>query len=86
MDLHGKIQKAQVEALWPPVTKHFTGTVVQVTPGCKCNSLSQPRLSRLLSRETVDAPYLQTFKDRLDGALSNLVWREVSLSMAGGDP
>lgn len=68
------------------ITKHFTGTVVQVTPGCKCNSLSQPRLSRLLSRETVDAPYLQMFKYRLDGALSKLVWREVSLSMAGGDP
>jgi len=27
---------------------------------------------------------LEVFKDRLDGALSNLVWWKVSLSMAGG--
>ena len=37
-----------------------------------------------LPREVVDAPSLETFKARLDGALSNLVWWKVSLPMAGG--
>jgi len=31
----------------------------------------------------VDAPFLEAFKARLDGALSSLVWREVSLPIAG---
>jgi len=30
------------------------------------------------------APSLGTFKARLDGALSNLVWLEMSLLLAGG--
>ena len=34
--------------------------------------------NRLLS-EVVDAPSLKAFKARLDGALSSVVWREVSL-------
>mgnify|MGYP001855108949 CR=1 FL=1 len=37
-----------------------------------------------LPSEAVDAPSLEAFKARLDGALSNLVWREVSLSIAEG--
>ena len=37
-----------------------------------------------LPREVVDAPSLEVFKARLDGALSNLVWWKVSLSMAEG--
>jgi len=37
-----------------------------------------------LPREAVDAPSLEVFKARLDGALSNLVWWEVSLLVAGG--
>ena len=37
-----------------------------------------------LPREAVDAPSLKVFKARLDGALVNLVWWEVSLPMAGG--
>ena len=37
-----------------------------------------------LPREMVDAPSLETFKSRLDGALSNLVWLKVSLLAAGG--
>ena len=37
-----------------------------------------------LPREVVDAPSLEGFKARLDGALSNLVWWKVSLPMAGG--
>ena len=38
-----------------------------------------------LPREVVDAPSLEVFKARLDGALSNLVyWKKVSLPMAGG--
>ena len=37
-----------------------------------------------LSREVVDAPCLETFKVRLDGALSNLIWLKMSLLIAGG--
>ena len=37
-----------------------------------------------LPKEVVDAPSLEAFKARLDGALSNLVYREVSLPIAGG--
>jgi len=37
-----------------------------------------------LPREVVEAPPLETFKARLDGALSNLVWLEMSLITAGG--
>ena len=37
-----------------------------------------------LPREVVDAPSLGTFKARLDRALSNLVWVEMSLLTAGG--
>ena len=37
-----------------------------------------------LPREAVDAPSLEVFKARLDGALGSLVWWEVSLPMAGG--
>lgn len=37
-----------------------------------------------LPREAVDAPSLEVLKARLDGALGNLVWWEVSLPMAGG--
>ena len=37
-----------------------------------------------LPTEVVDAPSLETFKARLDGALSNLVWLKMSLLIAGG--
>ena len=37
-----------------------------------------------LPSEAVDAPSLEVFKARLDGALGNLVWWEVSLPVAGG--
>jgi len=37
-----------------------------------------------LHSEFVDAPSLEAFKARLDGAVSNLLWREVSLPTAGG--
>jgi len=37
-----------------------------------------------LPREAVDAPSLEVFKARLDGALNNLVWVKMSLLMAGG--
>ncbi|KAK4829896.1 hypothetical protein QYF61_007288 [Mycteria americana] len=37
-----------------------------------------------LPREAVDAPSLETFKVRLDGALSNLIQLKMSLLMAGG--
>jgi len=35
-------------------------------------------------REVVDAPSLETFKVRLDGALSSLIWLKVSLLTAEG--
>ncbi|GAB0181899.1 hypothetical protein GRJ2_000655200 [Grus japonensis] len=37
-----------------------------------------------LPREVVDAPSLETFKVRLDGALSNLIYLKMSLFIAGG--
>ncbi len=37
-----------------------------------------------LPREVVDAPSLETFKARLDEALSNLIWLGMSLLLAGG--
>jgi len=37
-----------------------------------------------LPREAVDAPSLEVFKARLDGALSNLVQWKMSLPVAGG--
>ena len=36
-----------------------------------------------LPRETVDAPSLEVFKARLDGALGSLSWWNVLLPMAG---
>jgi len=36
-----------------------------------------------LPRKTVEAPSLETFKVRLDEALSNLVWLKMSLLTAG---
>jgi len=36
-----------------------------------------------LPREVVDALSLETFKVRLDGALSNLIWLKMSWLMAG---
>ena len=37
-----------------------------------------------LPKKLVDAPSLETFKVRLDGALSNLIQLKMSLLMAGG--
>jgi len=37
-----------------------------------------------LPRELIDAPSLETFKARLDRALSNLVWLKMSVLTAGG--
>ena len=37
-----------------------------------------------LPREAVDVPSLEAITSRLDGAVSSLVWREVSLPIAGG--
>jgi len=37
-----------------------------------------------LPTEVVEAPSLETFKARLDGALSNLVWLKMFLLTAGG--
>jgi len=37
----------------------------------------------MLLREVVDAPSLETFKAKLDRALSNLIWLKMSLLTAG---
>jgi len=37
-----------------------------------------------LTREVVDAPFLETFKARLHGALRKLIWLKMSLITAGG--
>jgi len=37
-----------------------------------------------LPKEVVEAPSLETFKARLDGALGNPVWLKMSLLTAGG--
>ena len=37
-----------------------------------------------LPREVVEVPSLKTFKARLDGPLSNVVWLKMSLLTAGG--
>jgi len=37
-----------------------------------------------LPREVVDAPSLETFKARLDGALSNLIQLKMPLLIVGG--
>jgi len=36
-----------------------------------------------LPREVIEAPSLETFQAKLDGALSNLVWLKMSLLIAG---
>jgi len=36
-----------------------------------------------LPREVANAPSLETFKARLDRALSNLIWLKMSLLIAG---
>ena len=45
--------------------------------------VTRPEWNRL-PREVGDAPSLETFKVRLDGALSNLILLKMSLLMAGG--
>jgi len=37
-----------------------------------------------LPRDIADAPFLEAFTARLDGALSNLAWLKMSLLTAGG--
>jgi len=37
----------------------------------------------MLPREVADAPSLEAFKVRLDGALSNLIWLKMTLLVAG---
>ena len=39
---------------------------------------------RWLPREAVDAPSLEVFRDRLDGALGSLMWWVAVLPTAGG--
>ncbi|KAK4812606.1 hypothetical protein QYF61_010669 [Mycteria americana] len=50
----------------------------------KCFTLRVVRHWPRLPREVVDAPSLETFKVRLDGALSNLIQLKMSLLLQGG--
>ncbi|KAK4825324.1 LOW QUALITY PROTEIN: hypothetical protein QYF61_026843 [Mycteria americana] len=50
----------------------------------KCFTLRVVRHWPRLPREVVDAPSLEPFQVRLAGALSNLLWLEMSLLVAGG--
>jgi len=50
----------------------------------KFSTLRVVRPWRRLPRELVNAPTLETFKVRLDGALSNLIQLKMSLLTAGG--
>jgi len=50
----------------------------------KLFTMRMVKLWHSLPREAVDAPSLEVFKARLDGALSNLIYWEMSLLMAGG--
>ena len=50
----------------------------------KCFTLRVVRHWPRLPREVVAAPPLETFKARLDGALSNLIQLKMSLLAAGG--
>jgi len=50
----------------------------------KLFSVMVVRLWSRLPREVVNALSLEAFKARLDGAVSNLGWWEVSLPIAGG--
>ena len=50
----------------------------------KCFTLRVVRHWHGLPREVVDVPSLETFKVRVDGALSNLVWLKMALLTAEG--
>ena len=47
-------------------------------------TMSVVRHCNRFPREVVDVPCLEALKARLDGAVSNLGWREVSLTVPGG--
>jgi len=50
----------------------------------KCFTMRVVKHWHRLPREVVDAPSLEIFKARLDGALSNLIELKMSLLIAGG--
>jgi len=54
------------------------------SPTIHVKAVRAVRLWNRLPRAAVGTPSLEVFKARLDGALSNLVYREVSLPIAGG--
>ncbi|KAK4825819.1 hypothetical protein QYF61_002942, partial [Mycteria americana] len=53
-------------------------------PDNNSSAVRSSRTEYILLREVVDAPSLETFKVRLDGALSNLIELKMSLPFAGG--
>jgi len=89
--LKGAYKKA-VERLFTRACRHRTrGNGFKLDEGRfrlgirkKLFSMRVVRHWNRLPREVVDAPSLEMFKARLDGALSNLVLWKVSLLMAGG--
>jgi len=50
----------------------------------KCFTMGVVKEWNGLPRRVVDAPSLETFQVRLDGALSSLIWLKMSLLIAGG--
>ncbi|KAK4812297.1 hypothetical protein QYF61_014083 [Mycteria americana] len=57
---------------------------VRLDIGKKCLTMRVVRHWHRLPTEAVDAPSLEAFKVRLDGALSNLIQWKMSLPTAGG--
>jgi len=53
------------------------------SPTIHVKAVRAVRLWNRLPRAAVGTPSLEVFKARLDGALSNLVYRQVSLPIAG---
>ncbi|KAK4811219.1 hypothetical protein QYF61_022116 [Mycteria americana] len=63
--------------------RHFKGRF-RLDVRKKCFTMRVVKHWNRLPREVVDAPSLETFKVRLDGALSNLMQLKMSLLIAGG--
>ena len=64
--------------------KIFSGGLVAIGQGAIALFEGRVKHWDRFPREVMEAPSLETFKARLDGALSNLVWLKMSLLTAGG--
>jgi len=64
--------------------KILSGGLVATGQGAMALFKGRVKHRNRLPREVAEAPSLETFKARLDGTLSNLVWLKMSLVTAGG--